>query len=183
MWRIVRNDSQRFVLFTLQQIRWVNVRHDMKNTFLLTKMAQSLLIAGMVLGIAGAGYAQSGAGGAAGGGAGIGVGGGGAAGQAGAGSGAAAGQAGSEMSGMSKALPGLEQDSPMREQSVPGRGSSAEPRAGAAAGPDIPPGKKHTSRAAGRMKGDGSIGGESTSMGVGSSQEQGALRNPSLPRY
>ena len=45
-------------------IRWVNVRHDMKNTILLTKMARSMLIAGVVLGITGAAYAQSGAGGA-----------------------------------------------------------------------------------------------------------------------
>ena len=37
----------------------------MKNTFLLTKMARSMLIAGMVLGITGVVYAQGGAGGAA----------------------------------------------------------------------------------------------------------------------
>ncbi len=145
----------------------------MKNTILLTKMARSMLIAGMVWGITSAAYAQSGAGGAAvGGSAGI-----------GADSGGAAGQAGGEMSGMSKALPSLGQDSLMREQGVPGLGSSAEPRAGAAAGPDIPPGKKRTSRAVPGMEEAGSIGGKSTGMGVGSSQEQGELGNPSVPRY
>lgn len=156
----------------------------MKNTILLTKMARSMLTAGMVWGLTGSAYAQSGAGGAAvGGSAGIGPDSGGIAGQAGPASGAAAGQAGGEMSGMSKALPSLGQDSPMREQGVPGLGSSAEPRAGAAAGPDIPPGKKRTSRAVPGMEEAGSIGGKSTGMGVGSSQEQGELGNPSVPRY
>ncbi len=60
-----------FRIITLQQIRWVNERHDMKNNFLLTRIARSMLIAGMVLGIVGAAYAQSGAGGG-GGGAGVG---------------------------------------------------------------------------------------------------------------
>jgi hypothetical protein len=113
-----------------------------------------MLIAGLVLGITGAAYAQVGAGGVAGGvvggaaggaageGAEIGAGSGGMAGQAGpATSGATSGQAGSEMSGMSKALPGLEQNSPMREQGVPGLGSSGEPR-GAAAGSNSPGGLK-----------------------------------------
>ena len=36
----------------------------MKNTFFLTKIARSMLITGMALGITGAAYAQSGAGGA-----------------------------------------------------------------------------------------------------------------------
>lgn len=148
----------------------------MENTFLLTKMTRSMLIAGVLLGITGAAYAQSGAGDAAGGGsAGI-------AGQAGPASASAAGQAGGEMSGMSKALPGLGQDSPMRE-GAPGLGSSVEPRTGAAPGVDIPPGKKRASRATPRMEGAESIGGESTGMGGGSSQERGALGNPSVPRY
>lgn len=111
----------------------------MKNTTLLTKMARSMLIAGMVLGITGAAYAQSGAGGES---AGMGV-----------GSGGIAGQAGSEMSGVSKTLPSLRKDSHMRERRVP------EPRTGAGAGSDIPPGKKRTS-AASRMKEAGAIGGE-----------------------
>lgn len=171
--------------------------HDMKNTFLLTKMTRSMLIASMILGVTGAAYSQMGPGGAAGGeGAGIGVGSvgsGGIPGQAGPASGAAEGQAGGEMSGMSKALPGLGQDSPTREQGVPGLGRSAErrsieprsieSRAGVAPGPDIPPGKNRTSRAAPGMKGADSIGGESSGMGVGSSQERGGLKNPSLPRY
>jgi hypothetical protein len=127
----------------------------------------------MVLGITGAAYAQSGAGGAAGAeSAGMGVGGGG-----------IAGQAGGEMSGMSKAVPGLGQRSPMSEQGVPGLEGSVEPRAGAAPGVDLPPGKNRTSRASPRVEGSGSIGGESTGMGVGSSREQGASRRPSVPRY
>ena len=142
----------------------------MKNTFFLTKIAQSMLIAGMALGITGAAYAQSGAGGAGGaggvggaGGAGAAVGGsagisaGAAAGQAGIGG---AGQAGSEMSGMSGALPGLGKDSPRSERAVPGLKSSAEPQGIPAAGPDIPPGKKSTSRASSRMKGSDVVGGE-----------------------
>lgn len=116
----------------------------MKNTTLLTKMARSMLIAGMVLGITGAAYAQSGAGGAAGGeGAGMGV-----------GSGGIAGQAGSEMSGVSKELPSLRKNFHKRERRVP------EPRTGAGAGPDIPPGKKRTSETASRMKEAGAVGGE-----------------------
>jgi hypothetical protein len=155
----------------------------MKNTFLLTKMARSMLIAGMVLGITGAAYAQSGAGGAAGGvGAGVGTGSAGVEGQAGPGSGGIAGQAGG-MSNTSKALPGLGQDSSRSGQAVPGLGSSAGPQGGAAVERDIP-GKKHTSGASPRMKGAGAIGGESTSMGVGPSEDAGASRNsPVPPRY
>jgi hypothetical protein len=133
----------------------------MKNTILLTKMARSMLIASIALGITGAVYAQVGAVGAPGeGSAGIGIGGGGIAGQAGLPSGAAAGQAGREMSGMSKTLPGLGQDSPMRNEGIPGLGRSVAPRAGAAPELDIPPGKKRTSRASSRMKGSDWIGGE-----------------------
>jgi hypothetical protein len=133
-----------------------------------------MLVAGMVLGITGAVYAQIGGGGAAGGAsAGIGagsVGSGGIPGQAGPASGAAEGQAGGEMSGMSKALPGLGRDSPTREQGVPGLGNSVErrsveprsmeSRAGAALGPDLPPGKQRTSGASSRMKGSDWVGGE-----------------------
>ena len=162
----------------------------MKNTFLLTKMARSMLIAGMVLGITGVVYAQGGAGGAAGGvgagvgagSAGVGAGSAGVEGQAGPGSGGIAGQAGG-MSNTSKALPGLGQDSSRSGQAVPGLGSSAGPQGGAAVERDIP-GKKHTSGASPRMKGAGAIGGESTSMGVGPSEDAGASRNsPVPPRY
>ncbi len=146
----------------------------MKNTFLLTKVARSMLIAGMVLGITSAVYAQMDAGSAAGGGnAGISVG--------SVGSGGIPGQAGSEMSGMSKALPGLGQDSSMSgalprlgqdssmsRPALPGLKSSAEPRRTPALEPEIPPGKKRTSGASSRMKGSDWIGGESTGMGVGS---------------
>jgi hypothetical protein len=112
----------------------------MKNTILLTKMARSMLITDLVWGITGAAYAQGAAGG---GGAEIGAGSGGMVGQAGpATSGAATGQDGSEMSGMSKELPGLGKESPRREQGVPGLGSSVEPRGGAAAGSNSPPGEK-----------------------------------------
>ena len=165
-----------FVLFPLQQVRWVSVRHDMKNTLLLIKMARSMLIAGMVLGITGVVYAQSGAGGAAvGGSSGI---------SAGTGAAAAAGQAGSGMSGMGGALPGLEKDpsmsralpglgkySSMSGRAVPGLKSSAGPQGGSAPGLDIPPGEKRTSRASSRMKESDWVGGESTGMGVGSSQD------------
>jgi len=159
----------------------------MKNTFLLTKVARSMLVASMVLGITGAAYAQIGGGGAAGGAsAGIGVGSvgsGGIPGQAGPAGGAAEGQAGGEISGMSRALPGLGQESPMREQGVPGLGNSVErrsvgrrsveprsmeSRAGTALGPDLPPGKQRTSGASSRMKASDWVGGESTGMGVGS---------------
>ncbi|HTJ55799.1 MAG TPA: hypothetical protein VL380_10360 [Nitrosospira sp.] len=155
----------------------------MKNTSLLTKMARSMLIAGMVLGITGVVYAQGGAGGAAGAvGAGIGAGSAGVEGQAGPGSGGIAGQAGG-MSNTSKALPGLGQDSSRSGQAVPGLGSSARPQGGAAIEQDIP-GKKHTSRASSRMKGAEAVGGESASMGVGSSEDAGALRtSPVPPRY
>jgi hypothetical protein len=155
----------------------------MKNTFHLTRMARSMLIAGMVLGIIGVVYAQGGAGGAAGGvGAGVGTGSAGVEGQAGPGSGGIAGQAGG-MSNTSKALPGLGQDSSRSGQAVPGLGSSAGPQGGAAVERDIP-GKKHTSGASPRMKGAGAIGGESTSMGVGPSEDAGASRNsPVPPRY
>lgn len=158
----------------------------MKNTFFLTEIARSMLIAGMVLGITGAVYAQSGAGGAGGaGGVGGEGGGGGAAAAVGGsaiGAGAAAGQGGSETSGMNKAS-GLGQDSPMREPGVPVPGRSPKTGAGAAVAPDIPPGKKSTSRAVPRMEGAGSMGGESTGMEAGSSQEQGASGSPSVPRY
>ncbi len=126
-----------------------------------------MIIAGMILGITGAAYAQSGAGGAGGAvGAAAAVGG-----SAGVSSGAAAGQAGSEMSGMSKALPHLEQESPMRRD-APGLGGTAEPQVGAAAGPRIPPGKQRESKA---------MGGESTGRGKGSPPEQGASGKPSAP--
>jgi hypothetical protein len=181
----------------------------MKNTFLSTQMARSMLVAGVILGITGAAHAQIGPGGsvlggaARGGSAGIGIGGGvageagvggagiageagptsgGVAGEAGPASGAAAGRAGGEMSGMAKTLPGLEQGSRMREQAIPGLGNSVEPRAGAAFTPDIPPGRERTSKAASRMKGPAAIERESTGMEVGP-QEQGVSANPSVPRY
>ena len=116
-------------------------------------------------------------------GAGIGAGSAGVEGQAGPGSGGIAGQAGG-MSNTSKALPGLGQDSSRSRQAVPGLGSSAGPQGGAAVERDIPPGKKHTSGASSRMKGADAIGGESTSMGVGSSEGASASRNsPVPPRY
>src|SRR5512146_685271 len=143
----------------------------MKNTFLLTKVARSMLVASVVLGITGTAYAQIGGGGAAGIGVGS-VGSGGIPGQAGPAGGAAEGQAGGEMSGMSRALPGLGQESPMREQGVPGLGNSVErrsveprameSRAGTARGPDLPPGKQRTSGASSRMKASDWVGGEST---------------------
>jgi hypothetical protein len=154
----------------------------MKNTFLLTKVARSMLVASVVLGITGAAYAQIGGGGAAGIGVGS-VGSGGIPGQAGPASGAAEGQAGGEMSGMSKALPGLGQESSMREQGVPGLGNSVErrsvgrrsveprsmeSRAGTALEPDFPPGKQRAAGASSRMKASDWAGGESTGMGVGS---------------
>lgn len=127
----------------------------MKNTILLTKMARSMLIAGLVLGITGAAYAQVGAGGvvggvesgtggvvggveggAVGGGAGMGVGGSG-----------MAGQTGSQMPGMDRAMPGLEQNSLGRERDVPGLGSSDESRGvgGSAAGLNSPSGMERSS--------------------------------------
>ena len=89
----------------------------MKNTILLTKMARSMLIAGLVLGITGAVYAQGIVGGAAAGGAGVGV-----------DSDGIAGQGGSEMPGIGKAVPDLEQILPRREQGVPGVENSSRPR-------------------------------------------------------
>ena len=167
-------------MISLQQIRWVSVRHDMKNTFLLTKIARAVLITGMVLGMTSAVYAQSGAGGAAGGGGGMGAGGaagvgagigaGGAAGgvSAGvdAGSGGIAGQAGG-ISNTSKALPGVGQDlsrsgGPTLEQNIPG--------------------KEHTSRASRKMKGAELIGGESTNLGIESAEDPGTAGSPTMPR-
>lgn len=125
----------------------------MKNTIFFTKIARSMLIAGLVVGMTGAAYAQVGTGGVAGGvesGTGGVVGGvvGGAVGGAeiGAGGGGIAGQAGSQMPGMSRALPGLEQNSSRREQGVPGLGSSDEPRgAGFAPGLNAPSGMERSS--------------------------------------
>ncbi|ODT68182.1 MAG: hypothetical protein ABS69_16990 [Nitrosomonadales bacterium SCN 54-20] len=122
----------------------------MKNTILLTTMARSMLIAGLVVGITGAAYAQVGAegvvGGAVGGGVGAGgVVGGAVGGGAGAGGGGLAGKAG-EMPDMSEALPSLGQTTPRRERGVPGLGSSDEPRgAGSAPGLNPPPGMERSS--------------------------------------
>jgi hypothetical protein len=70
--------------------------------------------------------------------------------------GAAAGHAGSEMSG---ALPGLRRESSRRERAVPGL-KTAEPQGIPVAGPEVPPGKRSTSRASSRMEGTGGGGGE-----------------------
>lgn len=121
----------------------VNVRHDMKHTFFLTRMARSMLIAGMALGITGAVYAQGEGGGAGG------------APAMGGRAGAAAGQAGGEMSGMS----GLRREPARRERAVPGL-RTAEPQGIPVAGPEVPPGKRSTSRASSRMEGTGGAGGE-----------------------
>ncbi len=124
----------------------------MKNTIPLTKMVRSMLIAGLVLGITGAAYAQVGAGGVVGGvesgTAGVvgGVVGGAVGGGAGIGGGGIAGQAGSQMPGVNRALPGLEQNSLGRERDVPGLGSSGEPRgAGSAPGLNSPSGMERSS--------------------------------------
>ena len=116
-----------------------------------------MLIAGLVLGITGAAYAQVGAGGVVGGvesgtagvvGGVVGgaVGGGAGIGGAGIGGGGIAGQAGSQMPGVNRALPGLEQNSLGRERDVPGLGSSGEPRgAGSAPGLNSPSGMERSS--------------------------------------
>lgn len=104
-----------------------------------------MLIAGMALGMAGTVYAQGEGGGA-----------GGAAAMGGrAGADAAASQAGSEMSGMN----GARRESSRRERAVPGL-KTAEPQGIPVAGPEVPPGKRSTSRASSRMEGTGGAGGE-----------------------
>lgn len=116
----------------------------MKNTFFLTRMARSMLIAGIALGITGAVYAQAEGGGGAGG----------APAMRGR-TGAAEGRAGSEMSGMSS----LRREPARRERAVPGL-RTAEPQGIPVAGPEVPPGKRSTSRASSRMEGTGGGGGE-----------------------
>ncbi|MEO9061964.1 MAG: hypothetical protein ABI270_07965 [Nitrosospira sp.] len=131
-------------------------------------MARSILIAGMALGITGAVYAE-GEGGGAGGAAAIG-------GRAG----AAAGQAGSEMSGMNGAL---RRESSRRERAIPGL-KTAEPQGIPVAGPEIPPGKRSTSRAPSRMEGTGGGEGNRPAWGQARHKIEAQTGNSSGPsRY